>query len=314
MSRYLFFWLIKKLLKYFKQFTPGVVLKTVWDYIKKLYKIFDTDYLFLLASGISFNIILCFIPFVLILFTVVGIYLGYPETTQGLNHYLYQTIPLPSDIRHDIIDKLLDQAKVISSNTWITGTIGIVGVMWTMSGLFGAIRDALVKIYHVEGGYNAITAKLRDFMLIFITLGLFVISTGLTSVQHYVQHYAYNFLGWDWNFSLPRRTVGIIVPFLISLMMFYVIFKLVPHRKFPKKSSFFSAFYASVFFEISKYFFNLYVLNFANYTQVYGAFAVIVINLLWIYIISIIFVATAGLGKIYFDRNHLKMPPLEIKE
>jgi YihY family inner membrane protein len=301
---------ISKILKYFKQFTPTVVLKTVWDYIVKLFNIFHKDYLFLLASGISFNIILCVIPFVLILFTVVGIYLGYPDTYQGLNHYLYQTIPLPPDIRKDIVDKLLEQAKVISGHTLITGIMCIVGVMWTMSGLFGAMRDALIKIYRIEESYNYFAGKIRDFILIFVTLGLFIISTGLTSVQHYIQHYALNIFDIGIDFPFTKKFVAISIAFLVSLMMFYILFKLVPHSKFPKKSSFFSAFYASVFFEISKYFFNLYVLNFSNYTQVYGAFAVIVINLLWVYIISIIFVASAGLGKIFFDRHNLKIAPI----
>ena len=303
-----------KIIKYFKYYTPQVVLQTVWYYIKHLYKIFDKDYLFLLASGISFNIVLCFIPFVLILFTIVGIYLGYPETSQNLNEYLNQVIPLPPDVRNDIIKKLLDQAQIISNNTLITGTIGIVGVMWTMSGLFGAMRDSLVKIYNLEESYNVFTAKLRDFMLIFITLALFVITTGLTSVLQIIQNYTLNILNIGYDFPLIKKIVAILIPFLVSLMMFYILFKFVPHSKFPTKSSFFSAFYASIFFELSKFFFGLYVLNFSNYTQIYGAFAVIVINLLWIYIISIIFVTSGALGKIYFDRHNLKMQQIKFKK
>jgi len=296
-----------KPIKYIKNYTPKVILDTVWYYIRNLYRIFDKDYLFLLASGISFNIVLCFIPFVLILFTIVGIYLGYPETYENLNQYLNQVIPLPSDIRNDIIKKLLEQARVISNNTWLTGTIGIVGVMWTMSGLFGSMRDSLIKIYRIEDSYNAITAKLRDFILIFITLALFVITTGLTSVLHIIQNYALNILNIGYDFAFTKKLISILIPFLISLMMFYILYKFVPHNKFPGKSSFFSAFYAAIFFEISKFFFGLYVLNFSNYTQIYGAFAAVVVNLLWIYIISIIFVASGALGKIYFDRHDLKI-------
>ena len=291
--------MLKKRISKIKNIKAKEILKTIWSYIKTLFVMFDKDYLFLLSSGIAFNIVLCFIPFVLILFTIVGIYLGYPETYNSLNKYLNQVLPLPADLKETIIGTLLDQARVISKNTFITGTIGIVGVMWTMSGLFGAIRDSLMKIYRLEEGYNFFYGKIRDFILIFVTLALFIISTGLTSVIQVVQTYTLNFFGLGYDFPFVNKILALLIPFLISFVMFYVLYEFVPHRKFPKKSALFSAVYATIFFEITKFFFTLYVINYSNYTQVYGAYAVIVINLLWVYIISIIYVISAALGKIY---------------
>jgi YihY family inner membrane protein len=306
--------MFRKAIKKIRNINPKDILPTFWFYIKTLFRMFEKDYLFLLSSGIAFNIVLCFIPFVLILFTVVGIYIGYPETYKGLSHYLNQVIPLPQDIKANIIGELLDQARVISNNTFITGTIGIVGVMWTMSSLFSAMRDALLKIYKIEEGYNFFYGKIRDFILIFVTLALFIISTGVTSAVHVIQKFTLDLFGLGYEFHFARVMISIVIPFFTSLAMFYILFELVPNSKFPKKSSFFSAVIATIFFEISKFFFNLYIFNLANYSQVYGAYAVIVINLLWVYIISIIYITSAALGKIYLDRHNLKVIPAKIKK
>ena len=63
----------RKKVKKLRNINPKEILSTIWIYIKTLYRMFERDYLFLLSSGIAFYIVLCFIPFVLILFTVVGI-------------------------------------------------------------------------------------------------------------------------------------------------------------------------------------------------------------------------------------------------
>ena len=304
----------RKKVKKLRNINPKEILSTFWIYIKTLFRMFERDYLFLLSSGIAFNIVLCFIPFILILFTIVGIYLGYPETYKALSHYLNQVIPLPHDIKESLIGQLLDQANIISNNTFITGAIGIVGLMWTMSGLFSAMRDALTKIYKIEESYNFFYGKIRDFILIFITLALFIISTGVTSMVHIIQKYTLDLFGLGYDFPVVKKMISIIIPFFTSLAMFYILFEIVPNNKFPKKSSLFSAIIATLFFEISKFFFNLYIFNFSNYTQVYGAYAVIVINLLWVYVISIIYVTSASLGKIYLDRHNLKVIPVNIKK
>ncbi len=306
--------MIRKTVKKIRNIKPKEILPIFWFYIKTLFTMFDKDYLFFLSSGIAFHIVLCFIPFVLILFTIVGIYLGYPETYNSLNTYLNQVLPLPPDLKVKIIGTLLDQARVISSNTFITGAIGLIGVMWTMSGLFGALRDSLMKIYRLEIGYNFFFGKIRDFILIFVTLVLFIISTGLTSTVQVIETYTLNLFGLGYNFPFAKKFLALVIPFLISFVMFYILYEFVPNRKFPRKSAFLSAVIASIFFEISKFFFTLYVFNFSNYTKIYGAYAVIVINLLWVYIISLIYVISAAIGKIYLDRHNLRVQPIKYKK
>jgi membrane protein len=292
-------------MKIFKKNVIKDFPKTLWDYLKKLYTSFDKDHLWILSSGVAFNVVLCIIPFVLILFTVVGIYLGSTDTIQKFSQYLNQVTPLPPEFKLTFIEQLNERANEITGNAFVTGVIGIVGLIWTMSGLFGALRDVLNKIYYVQEGYNFITAKIRDFILVFVTLVLFIISMSVTSGMHIIQYYSIKMFGSVLYIGLLEKGISIFISFLMTFLLFYMLYFFVPHWKYPKKASLFSTFIASILFEITKYGFTLYLLNFSNYTRIYGTYAVLAIILLWIYLISLIFVMCTSLGKIFYDRNNI---------
>jgi membrane protein len=81
----------------------------------------------------------------------------------------------------------------------------------------------------------------------------------------------------------------------------------VPHYRIPQKALLLSTLIASVLFEIMKFLFSYYVLNISNYKYIYGAYAAVVITLLWIYVISLIFCIGAAIGQIYVEKNKLKI-------
>ena len=300
--------MIKAIALKLKAFRFRIVYETVFYYIKHLYKKFEKDHIWVLSSGVAFNIVLCIIPFNLILFTVLGIYLESSDTIEKFSQYLEGILPFVDTFKTKFIAYLVDRVKEIASYTFITGAIGVGGLLWLMSGLFGAMRDVLNKIYNVEDNINFLIGKLRDFVLIIITLVLFLLSFSLTSGFQIIQDFSKRIFGVVITFSIFETFVPILVSFVITFSLFYILYAFVPNIKFPKKAVVFSTLYASVFFEILKYFFTLYVLNFSNYGKVYGVYAALVVILLWLYYISVIFVVGAALGKIYMDKNNLKFP------
>src|SRR5688572_30758346 len=102
---------------------------------------FDMDHVWIMASGVAFNFLLCIVPFLLILFTILGLYLDSSITVEKLNENLNSLLPLPVEMRNKITGELLDRIRELSTNTLITGIIGVVGMLWTVSGLFSAFRD-----------------------------------------------------------------------------------------------------------------------------------------------------------------------------
>lgn len=282
------------------------IYKTLYYYIDKLLDKFDNDHIWILSSGIAFNILICVIPFTLILLTILGIYLD-SESVQGkVISYLNSVVPLPGQYKDRFIFELTERTRELTSNTFLTGAIGLTGLFWTVSGLFSSMREVLRKIFMVSDELNYFTGKLRDFVLVIVSVALFITSMAITSSVQIFEEYSQGIFGELITLTLFEKFIPMVVGFLISFCLFYVLYAFVPHWKFNKKIVLFSSFAATIFFELLKYLFSVYLLKIANYGKIYGTYATIVISIFYIYYVSVIFVVGAELGEIYYTKNKTK--------
>ena len=279
------------------------VYKTVYHYIEVLLVKFDTDHIWILSSGTSFNILMCIIPFTLMMLTVLGYYLESGEVQEKLISYLNSIVPLPGQYKDRFIFELTERTKELSSNTFLTGTLGLAGLFWTVSGLFSAMREVLRKIYNVNTELNYFIGKVRDFLLVIISVVLFILSMAVTSGFQIIEEYSQGIFGEIVILTFFQKLIPIFVAFILSFGLFYVLYALVPHWKYNRKVILFSSFMSAIFFEALKYLFSIYVLKIASYEKIYGTYATIVISIFYIYYISVIFVVGAELGSIYYERN-----------
>jgi len=280
---------------------------TIRYYTLKLLDRFDTDHIWIMSSGIAFNFLLCIVPFLLIVFTLAGIYLDSSATVERLTQSLNNLLPLPIEVKNKIITELLERTRELSANTWVTGIIGVIGMLWTVSGLFGSFRDVLSKVYNIKIDKNYFLLKLRDIILVFVTMTLFVLSNIITYAIKLIEIFSKEFFGFDFSLSFFQNVASILVAYLVSYLLFYIIYKYVPYQNIPKKVVLFSSIIAAVLFEILKNLFSLYVLKFASYGKIYGTYAAIVIFIFFIYYIAVIFVIGAEMGAIYLGRKKLKI-------
>ncbi|MCX6165279.1 MAG: YihY/virulence factor BrkB family protein, partial [Ignavibacteriae bacterium] len=180
-------------------------------------------------------------------------------------------------------------------------------LVWTMSGLFSAIRDVLNKIFSFDGYINYFRDKLRDFILVLVTLTLFLASLFLTSIFQIFELISKDFFGEIIPSVYISAAVSIVASIITTFIMFLVMFKYIPQFKLPTKVLQLSTLLSTILFEIMKYLYTLYVLRFSSLKRIYGAYAFIVISIFWIYYISVIFSTSAAIGNIYLEKNGLKL-------
>jgi len=288
--------------------------ETISYYTTNLLRKFDNDHIWIMSSGISFNMLICVIPFTLILLTILGIYLDSQAVQTKLVNYLNSMLPLPGQYKERFIFELTERTKELSSNTFLTGLIGLGGLFWTVSGLFSSMREVLRKVYNIDAGLSYITGKLRDFLLVIISVSLFITSMLLTSSVQIFEEYSQGILGEAVALTVFQRLVPMFVGFIISFCLFYVLYALVPHWKFNKKVILYSTTIATILFETLKYLFAIYILKIANYGRIYGTYATIVISIFYVYYLSVIFVLCAELGEIYYSRNRNRLDKITGKE
>ncbi|MGH2574519.1 MAG: YihY/virulence factor BrkB family protein [Ignavibacteria bacterium] len=275
-------------------------------YLKGLYSKFDEDHIWIMSSGIAFDLLICLIPFNLILFSIFGLYLRSENTIDKIDTYLDNILLIPFEIKTNIKQTILSKIGEISSYATLTVIIGITGLLWTASGLFSTIRSVLNKIYKINIEVFFIWGRLRDIGMVFLITILFFVSFSMTSIFSIIQaideRYLFNFL----KISSIINFVPIILGLLFSFLMFYLIFKILPHGKISNKVAIISSVSSSILWEILKFIFTFYLVKLSNFTAVYGTYAAIASVILWIYYSSVTFVIGAELGQIYNEKKLLK--------
>ncbi|MBI5402676.1 MAG: YihY/virulence factor BrkB family protein [Ignavibacteriae bacterium] len=288
-----------------KKFFSSTYSNTIY-YSKKLYEKFEKDHIWVLSSGIAFNILISIIPFLLIALTVLGIYIDSSNVLEKINSYLTNILPMEDTHKDKIIMQIFELAKELTNNTFLTGSIGIIALMWTMSGLFSTMRDVLNRIFVFDGYINFFYGKLRDFALVLVTLTLFLISLFFTSIFQIFELISKDLFGEIIPSVYTSTAITIIASLITTYIMFLVMYKYIPQFKLPIKVIQLSTLLSTILFELMKYLYTLYVLRFSSLKRIYGAYAFIVISIFWIYYISVIFSTSAAIGSIYLEKNGLK--------
>ena len=248
-------------------------LHLFWHALKK----FNDDNGFLLASGLTFNLLVGLIPLFLLLLSLVGTYLySDREVLNHIRHYLESVAPsLDPKIMRSILRVIQDRK--------IVGILGIGGLIWTSIWVFSSLRTALNITFQVKRGQGIIRGIAIDLLMILL-IGIFhLASITLTSVMTYLKRYRFSFrspleLGAIMGFFLKY-----IIPFFFSFWMFFLIYKIIPNKKINFKTALQAAFFTSLLWEAAKQFFGWYVLGLGGFTVIYGPLSALAIFVLWVY-------------------------------
>jgi len=288
-------WSLRKIYRELKYYALG------------FYDKFDEDHVWIMSASIAFNIVICSIPITLILFSVLGIYLNRDGAQEYLNTALKNIVGITPEFQAKISNVILGAIDELSSNSTLTAIIGSIGILWTASGLFSTLRDVLNRIYKTRSDTFYLWAKLRDIGMVFLILTVFVLSFSSTFILSIFEAIDKSFFGdtilkLGFTSSLLTHIIGLIFTFI----MFYLIFKLVPQGFVSQKVALISSITASVLYEALKYLFIVYLVSFANYQRVYGAYAAIVAVIFWLYYSSLTFVIGAEAGQLYKEKKLIK--------
>jgi membrane protein len=187
--------------------------------------------------------------------------------------------------------------------------IGLLGLVWSSSGMFGAIRSALNIAWGAEPRHGLIGQKLRDIAAVF-GLGLMLLLSMTASIaMHLVQSYSLR-TGGGGLVPLDRVWVvlGLVVPAVVSFVAFLLLYRNVPNVKHRVSDVWPGALVAAVLFELGKHGFAFYVAHFYRYQQVNGALGGVMLFMLWTYVASIIMLFGAELASEYEERRHQREP------
>jgi membrane protein len=249
----------------------GKRLHFLWEAFKK----FDDDNGFFLSSGVTFNLLICFVPLLLLLLALVGTYLSSDrEVLSHLDRYIEGAIP-------SLDPKIMESILTIIHNREIVGGLGIVGLAWTSTWVFSSLRTALNAVFQVEKRRGILRGKAVDLLMVFLA-GLFLwVSMLVTSSITLLQGYRVSsFVDMG---ALFQMVLKYLLPFFFTYWMAFFIYKIIPNRKIGVGIGLKAALFTSFLWEAAKQFFGWYVLHLGRFSILYGSLSTLAIFFFWIY-------------------------------
>ena len=176
------------------------------------------------------------------------------------------------------------------------GSITVVSVMiilWAAIALLSTIERSFNSIWRVSRGRNFVHRVINYWSL--LTLTPLLLGFGM-------------FLKTKYGFGQELESsvmpyIGPILPYVVSVVMLFLLYVLMPNAKVNIKAALWGAMIAAIVWTFAKWAFGLYVTKLIPYSAVYGVMGLIPLGVLWIYITWII--VLFGL-QLTFTTQHLK--------
>jgi membrane protein len=223
-----------------------------------------------MSASIAYYATLSLFPLLLSLLAIFGLFLPMESVQLQLFKFLGQYLPGSLSIFEGNIPDIIRLRGAL-------GIIGILGLIWSGSGVFSAITNSINKAWDIPYKHPFYLKKPREIAMLLGIGILFLLSLGASAYL--------TLLG---NPNLPFSGVLInigtaIIALLFSLAVFSLIHKIAPVVIVSWRYIWPGAVLSTVLFEVSKTLFIFYLNHFNHYDKIYGSITSVIILLIWVY-------------------------------
>ena len=265
--------------------------------VRETVREFGADQCPQLAAGISYYVLFSIFPLALLFLAISGLVLANEGLRENLVENLFDILPLSEgEGREDLASAISGLTTGIS----VVGLASVIGLMWSASGMMGALRRALNQAWDTDYRRPFLHGKLVDFAMV-LSLGILMsLSVGATIFLQLARHVSDDLsdalgpLGSGATLSL--EVVAVFVPLLLSFVAFMILFKFVPSVKTRFRSIWPGALLAAVLFGVVKNGFTTYLRYFGNYDVVYGSLGTAVAFLFFVYVSAMVMLLGAEMA------------------
>ncbi len=282
------------LMNFIRRFFRAIVY-----YIKGIYHRFHDDDMFFMASGLSFNGILCMIPLLLLLTSALGIfmsssYLAFQQLDEVLNN-AFPSEPYAAAIKATIRQIMSD--VIINKTSY--GLIGFGILTWTATLLFSGTRTILNRIYKCKSSKHVLLTYVEDILWVLLVGVLFTITSVFPWLMSFIHALLQDVpsLGRI-NFQQVLEFVPTVVSVILTFLMFFVLYRFIPDHHISSKTAAISAVTTTILWEMAGKLFGWYLSSFHSFTKLYGTYAFFLVFIVWIYYSSVVFIVGAIIGQL----------------
>ncbi|WP_153798969.1 YihY/virulence factor BrkB family protein [Foetidibacter luteolus] len=283
--------------------------KNVWGLIKDTFAGFADDKITRLSGSLAYFTVFSMGPLLVVIISLCGIFLE-REAVEGRVYTVLQDF-VGSDTAAQL-QQIIKNASVAGKGK-IAAVIGTITLLIGATTVFAEIQDSINDIWGLKakpkkGWVKLLQNRLLSFSVI-IGLGfLLLVSLTLSGIVESISG--------SLQEKFPGVTVvffyvlNLVITFGISMLIFAVIFKVLPDARIKWRDVFSGALVTAVLFLLGKFLISLYVSK-TNVGSTYGAAGSLVVLLVWVYYSSIILYLGAEFTKAYSIKYGSQIHPNE---
>ncbi|MDB1144733.1 MAG: YihY family inner membrane protein [Alcaligenaceae bacterium] len=244
---------------------------STWSYSIK--RLFDAN-LTQIAASLTYTTILAIVPLLTVILSVSTVFPAFKDAQIGLQHFL-QTNLFPEAIS----DTLMTYINQFVADAGKATAMGLIFLVITSLMFIRTITLAFNQIWRIQTPYSLFRRIISSWAV--LTIGPLLIGIALSIITYLTS------LTYFEEFELLASSYVYFISFLPTLLMFLCIlsiYMILPNTKVLFKDAFVGSFVCYLGLFILKEGFALYLSRFNSYQLVYGAFAVIPIFLIWVYL------------------------------
>lgn len=244
--------------------------------IEKLFNDMSEDHVSEYAAQCSYYTILSFIPFVILLITLI-------QYTKIDQQTLFDAISkiIPTSMNEMVIGIVQE----VYSKSFGTISISIIFTLWSAGKGLYALAKGLQSIYNVSGEEKLSYIYLRAKSILETVIFIVLITIGLTllvfgnSLKSIIQ----NHFGGLENFTTFSGVLTQFAFVFATFSIFLLLYKFMPKRKITFKSQVYGAIFGAISLNIISFIFSRYLDIFKRFYITYGSLTTLMLIMMWMY-------------------------------
>ncbi len=264
---------------------PLVPQTGAWPQTKALLKYLASTEVHTYAFSVAANVIFSLFPFIVMLLTVSQQVFHSKAMVDVLTQLMKTLLPTNQDF-------VMNNMKLLAHPHKGTQIFSVIMLLITSTGVFLPLEVALNNVWGVKKNRNYLENQIVSLGLAAGVGVLLLSSVALSAGQQTVTGWI--FLGHTDNFVFHAvsRLVMEVFAVVASILMFFLVYWILPHRKIPPSAVLPTAVVIGLSWEVAKYLYVL-VLPRLDFESVYGPFRVSVGLMMWAFLSGLMLLAGA---------------------
>jgi membrane protein len=275
--------------------------------LKAAFQRFQSDQMLDHAAALTYYSLMSLFPALLFAVALLGVF-GQQSLITDTADYL-KTAGAPAETV-DAVTSALESAQSQRSTAITALVIGLALALNSASGAFGAVGRALNRAWRVDEGRGFVRRKLNDLLWTLVVIVLVLITFVLIFLGGDLASDVLGLIGLGETAAGIWRIVRWPAAMLTAMLIYAVVYYAAPNvevRRFQWITP--GAVFGVVMWILASALFFVYVSNFSSYSATYGAFAAIVILLVWLWLTNVVMLFGAELNAAIDVRRSPDLPP-----